>query len=1096
MSHNQLPQPRNNWVVRQRALDALYAALDSRLILVVAAAGYGKTGLLTQFAKAEGFAFSWLSLNEGERDLRVFSEGLVDSLKRCFPGFGAQTMQLLASSPAIEQNVMLLARTLVREISAHLVQPICMVLDDFHVVESSTPVVQFVDQLIKELPEEAHLIIASRNLPPLQLGVLIAHQQLAAIGQALLRLDVEETRQLIAAFHGLPATEISDSVAANANAATEGWLVGLLMTNHIGRMRDAQIGLGVPRAVDLLGNYLMVQVLQGLPAPLQEFLCRSSVLDEISVSFANSELNWTDTAEWIAEVERRNLFIQTIGTADANGSSEPTFRYHPLFREFLQQRLREDDPIRFAQIQHEVSAAYERRGLVDNAIRHYLAGGWSEDVMRLMESHTPALMQQGRHRTILEWMNQLDAIGSGARADRHVLWQVKIWAHLNLGQDSQAMDALNQLDRLYLRTGDLARRDSLNIRRSLLLFRAGHFDKALASATTVIRSSYPQQRWVQVEAQRIAAMCLFEQGELKQAFEAVTGAEELTRDMGRGGFELLTRVKLVRSAVLDEMGDTLGALRAAAEAVTLAEQIQDDALRAETTINLVDRLLFSDSSENLVEMAKRGLELADATGNQNMRILGFCTLALVFMVQDKYEEAVQSGAAALALARQVALPTERSEVLFTALMAQAHVLYNSALREPAAEKRAALLQQALNLSREVTAIAEDNQSKRLKLQAYARLGAVQGMQGDRDLANAILNAAASGFGQFRNNAVGQVQLHRLVAAWAPATPDFELVQRLLDQVRQIEQMRGQTFFLAMEGKQAWETYQALSHAADLRALKAAQQAQPFVEIKEPRVAEPAPVKPQITLVQQHDLRVYGFGPGRVYRGNELIAPNQWGWAIPRELFFYILTLRQATRAQIGLAFWEDSSASTLQSSFQNAKFAIKKAIGIHAMVYVNGSYAVNPDLDYLYDVNSFKQLMTAARQASAEDALQKYLDAGTLYTDDFLVGYNEDWAVQIKESLAMRFLECCLNAGAAALAVNQPDAVVQLLERGAQRESTNEELGRLLMIAQSRSGKRRGAIETYSRLKAALHNEMNIQPDAETERLLNSIKTDKLKEFS
>src|SRR6266511_2867719 len=111
MSQIQLPQPRKNWIRRQRALDQLYAALDARLILVVAGAGYGKTGLLAQFAKIEGFAFSWLTLDESEQDLRVFGEALVASLKQCFPGFGQQTMQLLISSNSIEQNVPLLVRT-------------------------------------------------------------------------------------------------------------------------------------------------------------------------------------------------------------------------------------------------------------------------------------------------------------------------------------------------------------------------------------------------------------------------------------------------------------------------------------------------------------------------------------------------------------------------------------------------------------------------------------------------------------------------------------------------------------------------------------------------------------------------------------------------------------------------------------------------------------------------------------------------------------------------------------------------------------------------------------------------------------------------
>ena len=1089
MSHIQLPQPRKNWVKRQHALDLLYAALDSRLILVVAGAGYGKTGLLAQFAKTEGFTFSWLTLDESEQDVRSFGEALASSLSQCFPGFGQQTMQLLKSAGAIEQNIGLLVRTFARELSDHLTQPLCMVLDDFHVVESSAPVIQFVDRLINELPEEAHLIISSRNLPPLQLGLLIAQQQVAALGQSMLRLDLDETRQLIASLNGVNLVDIDDATSNRAYSETEGWLVGLLMSNHIGRMREAQIGLGAPRAVDLLSNYLLVKVLQDLPAPLQDFLLRSCILDELSIPFCSNVIGWTDTRDWILEIERRNLFIQPIGPADGVGEAETSYRYHPLFREFLLQRLREDDPIRYTQLQHDVANAYERTDNIERAIRHYLSGGWSTDVMRAAETHAPEFLERGRYRTVLEWLSRLDAIAPGARAERHLLWQFEIWAHLNLGEDTQAMAAVDQLDDLYQRTGDLGRRDVLNIRRGMLLYRASDFENSLACAHTVIHSVYPQPIWTRVEAHRIAAMSLIELGRLREALDYITRAEELTQNWGRAGYEALARSKLTRAGILQNLGDTSSALRSEAEALSLAEDIHEDGLLAESLIDMAEMLLFGGSQDGLVEMARQGLSQAESTGNQGVRITGLITLAQILMAQGRCDDAHQAGSGALAFARQITQSNERGVLLFLSLIGLAHVMCRHALRETAPEKRATLLQQALGLSREAAAIADVSQSVRMRLAAHARLGAVQVIQGDYQLGASSLSYTELIRGQFNDNAVGQAYVWQLMAAWMQARPDISRVQFLLEQINQLVSLRRQTYFIQAEGETVWQTYQTLRAAPDLQALSALQRQ---LDNQVEQLSEPATstleMPTQIKLVQ-HDLRVYGFGPGRVYRVDDVINTSQWGWSIPRELFFYMLTVRQSSRAQIGTSFWPDANPGSMQSSFHNAKCAIKNAIGKPAMVYVNGSYAINPELDYLYDVASFESLIAKVSHVASDDGLNDLLAAANLYQADFLLDFSSEWVEQVRTELALKFIDCCCRAGTLALALNQPDVVLETLDRAAQHDPLNEEVARLRMKAQWRSGKRHSALDTYSSLKEALQREMGICPDTDTEKLLASLKS-------
>ena len=1087
ISNIQLPQPRKNWIHRQRALDLLFSSLDSRLILVVAGPGYGKTGLLAQFAKIEGFAFSWLTLDDREQDLRVFGEALVASVQQVYPSFGQQTSQLLTSSAAIEQNVGPLVRTFARELAASLIQPTCLVLDDFHVVESSTSVVDFINRLIGELPDDAHLIIASRNLPPLQLGILIAQQQVTALGQSVLRLDQDETRQLLAALNTDQETDVAGE-AERVFTATEGWLVGVVMTNHIERMRRQEIGLGAPRARDLLADYLLVRVLQGLPESLQEFLLRSAVPEEIAISFCSREIGWTDTEARVHELERRNLFIQPIGSLAPGGSQETVYRYHPLFREFLLQRLREDDPIRFAQLQHDVGAAYARDGRALVAARHFIIGGWSDDAIHLIEANAPEMLQRGHYRTVLDWLARLDATTPGARRDRHLLWQYEILANLNLGQDAQAMMAVDKLDELYTRVGDLSRRDGLSIRRALLQWRAGNFAKALTSTEVVIHSVYPQPLWVQMEAYRIAAMCQFELGSLNQALEFISRAEQITQNMGRAGYEALARVKLTRTTLLDAIGDTGGALRACYEAESLAEQIQDDALTAEATVQMVEQLVYNSKQDGLLEMARHSLELADMTGNQALRSYALSVLALVLMLTDKAEEALQSGASALTLARQITRTNERSSVLFLALTTQVQTLYRCAFNAASGQQRAAQLQQALGLSREAVAVATVSGSPRARLQAYTRLGTVQAAQGDLELAMESLQRAGEARGAFNDNAAGQALVWQLVTEWQQEEPDFGRVRELAGQITTLIDIRQQDYFVRAEGDALWQLYQDLSRTANLERLRKEGGAvlAERVAVRPASVHPPASV-PHIQLVH-HDLRVLGFGPGQVWRGDHVITQGEWGWNLPRELFFYILTLHQSKRADITLALWPDSPPSAAVSSFHSAKLAIKKALGRQAMVHVNGLYTVDSGMDYLYDVSNFEQLVAEAEHLPPPNALENLIEAAGLYQADFLTDSSKDWAGTIRRELLKKYTLCCLAASKHALDLGTPEAVLDVMELAAQRDELNEELARLLISLQWRAGKRATALETYAHLRTVLHDEIGITPDAETEQLIRLIK--------
>jgi DNA-binding SARP family transcriptional activator len=401
-----------------------------------------------------------------------------------------------------------------------------------------------------------------------------------------------------------------------------------------------------------------------------------------------------------------------------------------------------------------------------------------------------------------------------------------------------------------------------------------------------------------------------------------------------------------------------------------------------------------------------------------------------------------------------------------------------------------LLQQAILFAREAVAIADANQSMRLRLQAYVRLGAILAKQGEVNLATTALDTAETVIGQFQNNAVGELYLWKIMTQWAKPTPDIGSLNTWVSRVRQLTKHRRQTHFIKAEGQQVWDTWQTISSATDIETALGERKSVGTGNEPDGSTREAAQTQTQITLVQ-HDLRVFGFGPGCVLRGDTPVATSQWGWSIPRDLFFYILTMRKATRAQIGLVFWPDHSTASMQSAFHNAKFAIKTALGKAVMVYVNGAYSITPDLNYLYDVNSFEHLIANSKQVSREDSLDDLINATALYTDDFLVGADSIWATRIRDELSRKYTQCCVDAAELAFAINQPDAVISILERAVQHDLLNEQIARMLMKSQWQAGKRYDTLKTYARLKTCLFDELGITPEIETERLISAIKNSK-----
>ena len=153
------------------------------LTLVCTPAGFGKTTLLADWARASPRPVAWLSLDEGDNDPARFWRHVAAALDAARSGIADRIAPLLRGlQPA---PVEALAATLVNEL-AELAEEAVLVLDDYHLIQSP-PVHASVEFLLEHLPPALRLVLASRADPPLPLARLRARGQLAELRQRDLR---------------------------------------------------------------------------------------------------------------------------------------------------------------------------------------------------------------------------------------------------------------------------------------------------------------------------------------------------------------------------------------------------------------------------------------------------------------------------------------------------------------------------------------------------------------------------------------------------------------------------------------------------------------------------------------------------------------------------------------------------------------------------------------------------------------------------------------------------------------------------------------------------------------------------------------------
>ena len=334
-----VPRSRRGLVPRPRLTERLDRGAASKLVLVSAPAGFGKTTLLTEWlaarpaAPADERLAAWLSLDRADNDPATFWTYVIAALRTVASGVGESTLALLdAPQPPPIETVL---TTLLNDLSA-VAREIVLVLDDYHVIDA--PEVQDgMAFLLDHLPPQLHVVIASRADPALPLARWRARGELAEIRAAELRFTADEAAAYLNGMMGLQLT--ARDVAA-LEGRTEGWIAALQLAALSMQGRDDVAGFIAGFAGDdrYVVDYLAEEVLARQSDRVQAFLLQTSILGRLSGPLCDAVTGQGGGTGMLEALDRGNLFLVPLD------DRRRWYRYHHLFADVLQARLLDEQP--------------------------------------------------------------------------------------------------------------------------------------------------------------------------------------------------------------------------------------------------------------------------------------------------------------------------------------------------------------------------------------------------------------------------------------------------------------------------------------------------------------------------------------------------------------------------------------------------------------------------------------------------------------------------------------------------------------------------------------------------------------------------------
>jgi DNA-binding SARP family transcriptional activator len=432
---------------RARLLDWLNEAANCRATVIAADAGYGKTTLLWQWEREVEFPCYWYKLDRTDRDWTFHISYLIETISKRHRGFGRRAHSMLQqmSGPGTARPGV--TAYLLAEMHQRLTEPCTFIIDDWQYVNAVTEVRGLWNQILRDAPATCRFVFASRVKPKLQFARFKTHSGYAELQTDALRFTEPEIAELFRDIYNDP---LDAAELAELEARTEGWAASLQLVEVSLRERTTAAerrqfirSITATRDSDLF-DFLAEEVLDQQPAETRDFLLSTSILHQITPEVAERLTGANDGPRVLRELTQRGLFTQQLDSE--------RFRFHHLFREFLERRLTyERSEAEVTGLHIHAASYFETTAQWPESIHHYLKARLQRQAARLIARHGEALIEEGRLGLVDEWLEQLPPEVKSGNAR---LSLISGEAYGMRGEWDDAKDSLQRAHDFFVRRGD------------------------------------------------------------------------------------------------------------------------------------------------------------------------------------------------------------------------------------------------------------------------------------------------------------------------------------------------------------------------------------------------------------------------------------------------------------------------------------------------------------------------------------------------------------------------------------------------------------------------------------------------------------------
>jgi LuxR family maltose regulon positive regulatory protein len=419
-----------------------------------------------------------------------------------------------------------------------------------------------------------------------------------------LRFGATEADQLLNDVLGL---DLAQADIQLLHRRTEGWAAGLYLAalSLAGRADTAAFIKTFAGDNRHIVDYLMAEVLDGQPPHLRSFLLRTSVLGRLSGPLCDAVLQMSGSASVLEKIERENLFVVPLDM------SRHWYRYHQLFGELLRTELRRSEPDLVADLHRRAATWFETEGLVDEAVRHQVAGGdiarsadliaedWvnefkggglstvsglldllpQETVLqdpRLSVARAWIALSVGQLDNAAEWIEAVETRSAAGTADGgSISAQVVVLRavhSLKTADVAAALETARRAITLDLDEAPLGRSSAYCIYGSALYFSGSTREAQAAFRRAVQLAERVDDRRARIYALGHLALISAEHGQLADAERQIRRASGSSRDLADAEHLVDVMVSLATAELLATRGDAAAAVAAADMAVMSARQ--------------------------------------------------------------------------------------------------------------------------------------------------------------------------------------------------------------------------------------------------------------------------------------------------------------------------------------------------------------------------------------------------------------------------------------------------------------------------------------------------------------------------------------------